>query len=133
MPKVYGPGTYDSAGTGSPNSRPLAGGGHAAGAAAGREPLELHHPAWDPAGPAHQDRGSQLAEDRRAGHLGLEVRSRAGEGDLRDGDFGLRGPEDGPPPEVIILEVSQYLQNYLCPNFDPETATFEHVNDRQDV
>ncbi|XP_010261266.1 PREDICTED: intron-binding protein aquarius [Nelumbo nucifera] len=28
---------------------------------------------------------------------------------------------------VMILEVSQYLENYLWPNFDPETATFEHV------
>ncbi|KAL1189008.1 hypothetical protein V5N11_016905 [Cardamine amara subsp. amara] len=27
----------------------------------------------------------------------------------------------------MILEVSQYLENYLWPNFDPETATFEHV------
>ncbi|CAI0461792.1 unnamed protein product [Linum tenue] len=28
---------------------------------------------------------------------------------------------------VMILEVSQYLENYLWPNFDPATATFEHV------
>jgi hypothetical protein len=28
---------------------------------------------------------------------------------------------------VMLLEVSQYLENYLWPNFDPETATFEHV------
>ncbi|KAI3845892.1 hypothetical protein MKX03_024501 [Papaver bracteatum] len=28
---------------------------------------------------------------------------------------------------VMILEVSQYLENYLWPNFDPETASFEHV------
>lgn len=27
----------------------------------------------------------------------------------------------------MILEVSQYLENYLWPYFDPETATFEHV------
>lgn len=28
---------------------------------------------------------------------------------------------------VMILEVSQYLENYLWPNFDPELAGFEHV------
>lgn len=27
----------------------------------------------------------------------------------------------------MILEVSQYLENYLWPYFDPLTATFEHV------
>ncbi|KAJ1440475.1 Intron-binding protein aquarius, N-terminal, partial [Sesbania bispinosa] len=27
----------------------------------------------------------------------------------------------------MILEVSQYLENYLWPHFDPLTATFEHV------
>lgn len=32
-----------------------------------------------------------------------------------------------PLQRVMILEVSQYLENYLWPNFDPETATFEHV------
>lgn len=32
-----------------------------------------------------------------------------------------------PLQRVMILEVSQYLENYLFPNFDPETATFEHV------
>ncbi|KAG2495214.1 hypothetical protein HYH03_006820 [Edaphochlamys debaryana] len=28
---------------------------------------------------------------------------------------------------VMLLEISQYLENYLWPNFDAETATFEHV------
>lgn len=28
---------------------------------------------------------------------------------------------------VMILEVSQYLENYLWPNFDPERSSFEHV------
>nr|GEX97020.1 intron-binding protein aquarius [Tanacetum cinerariifolium] len=28
---------------------------------------------------------------------------------------------------VMILEVSQYLENYLWPNFDPEKSSFEHV------
>lgn len=32
-----------------------------------------------------------------------------------------------PLQRVMVLEVSQYLENYLWPNFDPETATFEHV------
>uniref|UniRef100_A0A7N2KPZ4 RNA helicase aquarius N-terminal domain-containing protein n=1 Tax=Quercus lobata TaxID=97700 RepID=A0A7N2KPZ4_QUELO len=27
----------------------------------------------------------------------------------------------------MILEVSQYLENYLWPNFDPDAASFEHV------
>ncbi|KAK9283494.1 hypothetical protein L1049_011740 [Liquidambar formosana] len=45
-----------------------------------------------------------------------------------------------PLQRVMILEVSQYLENYLWPNFDPETATFEHVmsmilmiNEKKDV
>ncbi|XP_047322959.1 RNA helicase aquarius [Impatiens glandulifera] len=32
-----------------------------------------------------------------------------------------------PLQRVMILEVSQYLENYLWPNFDPKTASFEHV------
>lgn len=32
-----------------------------------------------------------------------------------------------PLHRVMILEVSQYLENYLWPNFNPETATLEHV------
>ncbi|KAJ0637624.1 putative intron-binding protein aquarius [Helianthus annuus] len=32
-----------------------------------------------------------------------------------------------PLQRVMILEVSQYLENYLWPNFDPETSSFEHV------
>ncbi|KAE8671002.1 xanthoxin dehydrogenase-like [Hibiscus syriacus] len=32
-----------------------------------------------------------------------------------------------PLQRVMILEVSQYLENYLWPNFDAETATYEHV------
>ncbi|KAL5203408.1 hypothetical protein ABZP36_014360 [Zizania latifolia] len=27
----------------------------------------------------------------------------------------------------MILEVSQYLENYLWPNFDSDSASFEHV------
>ncbi|XP_028795937.1 RNA helicase aquarius [Neltuma alba] len=37
------------------------------------------------------------------------------------------GHKPVPLQRVMILEVSQYLENYLWPNFDPETATFEHV------
>ncbi|KAF2322470.1 hypothetical protein GH714_017202 [Hevea brasiliensis] len=37
------------------------------------------------------------------------------------------GTKPVPLQRVMILEVSQYLENYLWPNFDPETATFEHV------
>ncbi|XP_050234237.1 uncharacterized protein LOC126682560 [Mercurialis annua] len=37
------------------------------------------------------------------------------------------GRKPVPLQRVMILEVSQYLENYLWPNFDPETATFEHV------
>ncbi|EFJ49751.1 hypothetical protein VOLCADRAFT_104194 [Volvox carteri f. nagariensis] len=40
------------------------------------------------------------------------------------GGAGTRGPSF---KRVMLLEVSQYLENYLWPNFDPETATFEHV------
>lgn len=37
------------------------------------------------------------------------------------------GRKPVPLQRVMILEVSQYLENYLWPNFDPEDATFEHV------
>ncbi|KAF5841175.1 hypothetical protein DUNSADRAFT_14005 [Dunaliella salina] len=41
----------------------------------------------------------------------------------------LAGARDEPPSlkRVMLLEVSQYLENYLWPNFDPATATFEHL------
>lgn len=41
----------------------------------------------------------------------------------------LGGSSNRPPglKRVMLLEVSQYLENYLWPNFDPETASFEHV------
>ena len=28
---------------------------------------------------------------------------------------------------IILLQVSQYLENYFWPNFNAETAMFEHV------
>ncbi|MQL84894.1 hypothetical protein Taro_017386, partial [Colocasia esculenta] len=37
------------------------------------------------------------------------------------------GRKTVPLQRVMILEVSQYLENYLWPHFDPETASFEHV------
>ncbi|CAA0827249.1 P-loop containing nucleoside triphosphate hydrolases superfamily protein, partial [Striga hermonthica] len=37
------------------------------------------------------------------------------------------GRETGPLQRVMMLEVSQYLENYLWPNFAPEAASFEHV------
>lgn len=37
------------------------------------------------------------------------------------------GRKPVPLQRVMILEVSQYLENYLWPNFDAGTATFEHV------
>ncbi|KAK1263373.1 putative RNA helicase SDE3 [Acorus gramineus] len=37
------------------------------------------------------------------------------------------GRKPVPLQRVMILEVSQYLENYLWPNFDEGTATFEHV------
>lgn len=37
------------------------------------------------------------------------------------------GRKTVPLQRVMILEVSQYLENYLWPNFDPEAATFEHI------
>jgi intron-binding protein aquarius len=41
----------------------------------------------------------------------------------------LGGSSDQPPglKRVMMLEVSQYLENYLWPNFSAETASFEHV------
>ncbi|XP_058724177.1 uncharacterized protein LOC131595734 isoform X2 [Vicia villosa] len=38
-----------------------------------------------------------------------------------------QGNKPVPLQRVMILEVSQYLENYLWPHFDPLTATFEHV------
>lgn len=32
-----------------------------------------------------------------------------------------------PLQRVMLLEISQYLENYLWPNFDGESASFEHV------
>ncbi|KAJ0037528.1 hypothetical protein Pint_23830 [Pistacia integerrima] len=37
------------------------------------------------------------------------------------------GRKTVPLHRVMILEVSQYLENYLWPNFEAETASFEHV------
>lgn len=37
------------------------------------------------------------------------------------------GSKPVPLQRVMILEVSQYLENYLWPHFDLLTATFEHV------
>ncbi|KAL0896755.1 hypothetical protein Bca101_080716 [Brassica carinata] len=37
------------------------------------------------------------------------------------------GRKPAPLQRVMVLEVSQYLENYLWPNFDPEAASFEHV------
>ncbi|KAK9672173.1 hypothetical protein RND81_12G081900 [Saponaria officinalis] len=37
------------------------------------------------------------------------------------------GKKTVPLQRVMMLEVSQYLENYFWPNFDPKTATFEHV------
>lgn len=37
------------------------------------------------------------------------------------------GRKTVPLHRVMILELSQYLENYLWPNFDAETASFEHV------
>lgn len=39
----------------------------------------------------------------------------------------IGGRKPVPLQRVMILEVSQYLENYLWPNFSPETASFEHV------
>lgn len=38
-----------------------------------------------------------------------------------------RGRKTVPLHRVMILEVSQYLENYLWPHFDPSVASFEHV------
>jgi intron-binding protein aquarius len=38
-----------------------------------------------------------------------------------------RGRKTVPLHRVMILEVSQYLENYLWPNFDPDSASFQHV------
>lgn len=38
-----------------------------------------------------------------------------------------KGRKPVPLQRVMILEVSQYLENYLWPNFDHQSATFEHV------
>ena len=37
------------------------------------------------------------------------------------------GTKPVPLQRVMLLEISQYLENYLWPNFDPDTSTFEHL------
>ena len=41
----------------------------------------------------------------------------------------LNGNQDTGPKlkRVMLLEISQYLENYLWPNFNEETATYQHV------
>ena len=51
------------------------------------------------------------------------VQSGAGEGDLQDGVAGQRREK----ARAVILEVTQYLENYLWPNLDTDAASFEHV------
>ena len=43
------------------------------------------------------------------------------------------GRKTEPLQRVMILEVSQYLENYLWPNFDPKIALFEHDLSNFDV
>ncbi|CAM6097670.1 unnamed protein product [Calypogeia fissa] len=38
-----------------------------------------------------------------------------------------KGNKTVPLQRVMVLEISQYLENYLWPNFDPDTASFAHV------
>jgi len=43
-------------------------------------------------------------------------------------NLGGKSPRRGPPlRRVMMLEISQYLENYLWPNFDASTASYEHV------
>ncbi|KAL2620782.1 hypothetical protein R1flu_000987 [Riccia fluitans] len=37
------------------------------------------------------------------------------------------GNKTVPLQRVMVLEISQYLENYLWPNFEPTAASFEHV------
>lgn len=41
----------------------------------------------------------------------------------------LNGNQDTAPKlkRIMLLEISQYLENYLWPNFDEKTATYQHV------
>lgn len=41
----------------------------------------------------------------------------------------LNGKQDTGPKlkRIMLLEISQYLENYLWPNFNEETATYQHV------
>lgn len=41
----------------------------------------------------------------------------------------LGGSSANPPKlkRVMLLEISQYLENYLWPNFDAETASHAHI------
>ncbi|KAL5700077.1 hypothetical protein ACHQM5_025575 [Ranunculus cassubicifolius] len=41
--------------------------------------------------------------------------------------FVKTGEKTVPLHRVMMLEVSQYLENYLWPNFHPENASFEHI------
>ncbi|CAN4106566.1 unnamed protein product [Withania somnifera] len=47
---------------------------------------------------------------------------------IYDTELAVKGGRNPVPLQrVMILEVSQYLENYLWPNFDPEASSFEHV------
>lgn len=48
--------------------------------------------------------------------------------EIYDTELNVKGGRKTVPLQrVMILEVSQYLENYLWPNFDPEASSFEHV------
>ena len=42
-------------------------------------------------------------------------------------ELGGRSERSPALKRIMMLEVSQYLENYLWPNFDASTASFEHV------
>jgi len=69
------------------------------------------------------DGGDMLAEEEERRGFDAELVKKIYETELKVKE----GRKTVPLQRVMILEVSQYLENYLWPNFDPETATFEHV------
>ncbi|KAK7349047.1 hypothetical protein VNO80_23889 [Phaseolus coccineus] len=109
MTKVYGTGTYDF-----------------------RRHRVAEYPLATPADSKARDRLTKIAEANWLTSSDAAARVKELDPDLVRKIYETEllvkeGSKPVPLQRVMILEVSQYLENYLWPHFDPLTATFEHV------
>ncbi|CAN7020136.1 unnamed protein product [Brassica oleracea var. botrytis] len=76
-----------------------------------------------------QDRLTKIAEESWTGTGGGKPFDPEVVKEIYAAELKVAGGGRKPVPlqRVMVLEVSQYLENYLWPNFDPEAASFEHV------